>query len=298
MSIKIPFFKGTSKNKQKETAISSEEILENAAAVGEEEVLTKLYFFGGKPKQIEDQYYFQFLLNELAPLKRNQLSLSPLELRIEEETVYAQFFFRQSLEKEITLGTTPLVLLDESGKTLGRIDADLSELGVIPAESAMPWIVAFEKEHLLVPVEDILKENWSIAFEQKLPHRLDLDENWEQSLASADKEQLAKVVEGLAVPKKNELNFMGLNQRFQEDGSLAVTILIRSGHEKNVSIEKLPLEVMDAAKEIVAKGAFTLPPLTVQANTSKPWTFIFPNEMVLKEQPDFSSWSVKVIENN
>lgn len=294
----IPFFKRTSKKQQKESAIASKDLLDTASEATEEEIQTKLYFYGGKPKQVEDQYYFQFLLNELQPLKRNQLSLAPIELKIEGETVHAQFFFRQSLAKEINMGITPLVLFGEDGKLVGRMDADLSELGTIPAESAMPWIVTFEKEHLVVPADQILKENWSIAFEQKLPHRLDLDENWEKSLATANKDQLRKIVEDLTPPKKNEVNFMGLQQSLREDGSLTVTVLIRSGHEKDISISQLPLEVMDATKETVAKGAFTLPPLTVQANTSKPWTFIFPKEMVLKEQPDFTSWSVKVIEHN
>ena len=294
---KFNFFKRTSKNKQKETAISSNELLTDAAEVGNEEVTTKLYFHDGKPRQIEDQYYFQFLLNELEPLKRNQLSLAPLELKVGEDAVHAQFFFRQSLQKEITMGITPLVVLGLDGKVFGKIEADLSEMGPIPAESAMPWIVTFEKEHLLVPIEEVTKENWSIAFEQKLPHRLDLEENWETSLASDKKEQLAKIVEGLNPPTKNEVNFTGLQQQFQEDGSLAVTLLIRSGHEKNIEIKQLPLEVLDTTKEVVAKGVFTLPPLTVKANTSKPWTFIFPKEMVLKEQPDFTTWSVKVIQN-
>ena len=293
----IPFFKRASKKKQKETSIASNELVENAQGVVDEDISTKLYFVGGKPKQVEDQYYFQFLLNELAPLKRNQLSLAPIEMKIEGDTVFAQFFFRQSLEKEITLGLTHLVLLDEHGKALGKIEADLSELGAVPAESAVPWIVAFKKEHLSVPVDQISKENWTIAFEQKLPHRLDLDENWEKSLASTDKEQLASIVANLTPPKKNELNFMGLQQRFQEDGSLSVTILIRSGHEKNVNLEQLPLEVLDATKEVVAKGGFTLPPLTVQANTSKPWTFIFPKEMILNADADFSSWTVKIMDN-
>lgn len=144
------------------------------------------------------------MLNELQPLKRNQLSLAPIELKIEGETVHAQFFFRQSLAKEINMGITPLVLFGEDGKLVGRMDADLSELGSIPAESAMPWVVTFEEEHLVVPVEQVSKENWTIAFEQKLPHRLDLDENWEKSLATANKDQLRKIVEDLTPQRKTK----------------------------------------------------------------------------------------------
>ena len=40
----------------------------------------------------------------------------------------------------------------------------------------------------------------------------------------------------------------------------------------------------------IAKGGFNLDQLEVKANTSKPWTFIFPKELLLKENMDLSKW--------
>ncbi|MBW9234195.1 SLAP domain-containing protein, partial [Leptospira santarosai] len=53
-------------------------------------------------------------------------------------------------------------------------------------------------------------------------------------------------------------------------------------------------EVLDANGNIVAQGAFMIDQLKVNANTSKPWTFLFPKEMVINKDPDMSKWTVRV----
>ena len=85
---------------------------------------------------------------------------------------------------------------------------------------------------------------------------------------------------------------MGIQAQIDENGSLHTTLLIRNGSEKNVKFEQLPLIVEDASGDSVAKGAFQFEELEVKANTSKPWTFIFPKELVLKEDMDLSKWKV------
>ena len=91
------------------------------------------------------------------------------------------------------------------------------------------------------------------------------------------------------------MNFTGLQAKLNEDGSLHASIFIRNGHDKAINLEQLPLEIADARGEIVAKGSFKLNPvLTVQPNTTKPWTFIFPAELVSAEGIDLSRWTARV----
>jgi SLAP domain-containing protein len=86
------------------------------------------------------------------------------------------------------------------------------------------------------------------------------------------------------------VNFMGLQAKKSEDGNLHVTMLIRNGSDKNIQLQQLPLEVVDATGDVIAKGGFALNDFEVKANTSKPWTFIFPSSLVLKEEIDLSVW--------
>ena len=54
----------------------------------------------------------------------------------------------------------------------------------------------------------------------------------------------------------------------------------------------------DANGKKVATGSFkTDPVLTVQPNSTKPWTFIFPAELVNAEDADFSRWTARVPQN-
>jgi SLAP domain-containing protein len=92
------------------------------------------------------------------------------------------------------------------------------------------------------------------------------------------------------------VNFTGFQVKPQPEGNLAVSLFIRNGNKQHINLEQLPLELLDATDEVVARGSFKLDNLEVKANTSKPWTFIFPSQMVTKENPDLSRWTIKVIQ--
>jgi len=292
--MKIPFFKKKTKdNSGKEFHTSADQILDVNEIELDEEVTPSLSFHPDAPFQPEDRYYFQFLLNELPALKRNQVSISPIELKIENDVLHAQVFFRHSLEKAIRLEETDLLILDSNGEVIAQKTFDLNELGELPSESARPWILDFEQSSLRIPIDRISTSDWQVAFKLKKPHALELSKEWEVSLADEEKAKLKALVDGLTPPKINEVNLMGLQAQVNDSGSLVVSLLIRNGQEKNIDISQLPLKVSDASGEEIARGSFTLE-LQVKANTSKPWTFIFPPEMVSKASPDLSAWRVEI----
>ena len=225
-------------------------------------------------------------------LKENQISLSGIEVKTEDGKVFVKAFVRNSLPKAIRFQEpVPLLLLGPDGEHLARQEFDLSVLGELPAESSLPMIFVFEEKN--VRVKEIPQTDWKLAFELKKPkgpHALDLEESWEKSLADTDKEKLEQLVKSITPPKAGEVNFMGIQARIDDEGSLHTTLLIRNGSEKNVKLEQLPLIVEDASGEVIAKGGFQFDNLEVKANTSKPWTFIFPKELLLKETIDLSKW--------
>ena len=289
-------FKKTEKTGSDST-IDSEEILEGSAqSTATDEVETTLSLHPEWTLSQEQEYVFRFLANELEPLKPDQISLSGIDIDVEPAngSWLVKSFFRSSLEQSISVGSVELMLLDADGKTLASQEFDLKELGDIPGKSARPWVFAFTKENIFA--EEPPAENWKLAFnvQSMVPHKLELEQAWEDGLTAEQKEALEKVVETMPKLKPREVNFAGFQVKKQEDGSIAASIFIRNGHSKQINIEKLPLELVDATGEIVARGSFDLAPLSVKANTSKPWTFIYPKEMVQKENPDFSRWTIRV----
>lgn len=291
------FFKKT-EAKAKNKAIESYELLANHKAnqkKSTEEVDTPLSLAEDWDISQEQLYVFQFLSNDLEPLKQNQLSISGIDLEQDEQgNTVVKAFVRQTLDEAIELGEVELLLLDEKGELIASQRFDLSELGTLPARTARPWVFVFNKEN--VEVDEVPEENWTIAFnvESMMPHRLDLDEAWEKALSQEQKDSLAKVIEGLPKLQPKEVNIIGFQITEQEDQSLAVSLFVRNGHTKRINIEQMPLEILDANQKVVAKGSFDLAPLSVKANTSKPWTFIFPQEMVDLQGADLSRWVAKI----
>ncbi|TWI59830.1 accessory Sec system S-layer assembly protein [Halalkalibacter nanhaiisediminis] len=277
----------------KENAVSSSDLLnEESTTEQNKEIQTELSIHSEWELPKEDIYAYQFLNMECTPLKPNQLSLSGINLDEEKEGLYrVTAFVRNSLDKAIKLEETTLVLVNKEGQTLGRKAFDLSELGEIPARSSRPWHFYFTHKDLFT--QELPREDWQLAFQLKpssRKHSLDLEASWEKSLAEDSKARLEEVVNNLTPPKEGEVNFMGLQVKKADNGDLHVTLLIRNGSEKNINLEQIPLQVEDANGDVVAKGGFKLDHLTVKANTSKPWTFIFPKAMIVKEDADFSKW--------
>lgn len=284
------------KKSGKESHVSSEELLNEAAeGTGEVEVETALSIHPSWNLPTEQQYVLRFLNNELPPLKPNQISLSGVELSTVAEGIEASAFVRNSLDKGIKIGEVTLLLLDNEKQVIARHTFDLNDLDEIPARSSRPWAFIFPKESFLQ--QEFSREGWTLAFELKTPHRLDLHESWETSLPPEQKEKLQQLFDKITPPKEGEINFMGFQAGLNEQGDLSVSVFVRNGSKKDVRFEKLPLAVKDASGEIIATGGFALEDFQVHANTTRPWTFHFPAALVKKDTPDLSRWSVEVVQS-
>jgi accessory Sec system S-layer assembly protein len=290
----LSFLKRKNKKIEKlgaDSVVNSNELLgekdENVPS-DEEMVSTTLSFHPNMQISAEDSYYFQFLHNQLPTLKPNQLALSGVELKQVGELWVVVAFVRNSLTKGIQLTPTSLSLLGPNGEKLGSKVFDLGELGGLPPKTSRPWQFVFNPSDL--SVETLPKEGWTLAFELTQRHRLDLAESWENHLSQEDKNRLAKHVDSLEPPSVGEVNLAGITGQVNEDGNIVITLFIRNGNHFDIHLEQLPLFIEDASGDVVAKGVFKLHDFTIQANSSKPWTFIFPKEMLTKDVIDLSKW--------
>lgn len=246
----------------------------------------------------EERYVYAFHNSQSPKLKKNQISIYSMELSEQRNgSLLATGLVRNTVPKNIKFGKTMILLLGTNNEPIAKREFDLGRLGVLPPNTARPWKFVFAKEHMLKEVE-ILPNSWSLAFEVKRKHQLDLDESWEKSVDDETKKRLEKLVEQAQPLKPGEVNFMGIQAKQTEKGELAVTLLIRNGSEKNVNLQQIPLGVKDASGEEIACGGFKLDNFTVKANTSKPWTFIFPKSLIKRESIDLSKWQVYPLQKN
>ncbi|WP_277679848.1 accessory Sec system S-layer assembly protein [Gracilibacillus dipsosauri] len=286
------------KKSKKEETVDARDFMENQETTGnDEEIETELSIPEDWKIPNEDVYIFSFHNTESPKLKKNQISIYGVELhQTLNKSVIASALIRSTVEKSIKFGPTTILLLDGDKKVLARKEFDLENLGSLPPNSARPWKFKFSPENFLEELKQ-LPENWSLAFELKKKHQLDLEESWEKSIGDETKKSLEKIVENAPELKPGEVNFMGLSIKYNDNNDLLVTILIRNGSDKNITLQQIPLAVKDANGEEFVRGSFKLENFTVKANTSKPWTFIFPASMIQKEDVDLSRWQAYVIQN-
>ncbi|SIS42901.1 accessory Sec system S-layer assembly protein [Salimicrobium flavidum] len=291
---------GEENKKGNESAVDASELFEEVDEdASGEEVETPLSLHPDWKLDEEETYVYRFINNENPPLKPNQISLAGYELKKISKDVAVGAFVRHSLPKPISFQSTTIVLMKEDGQKLARKEFDLSEAGELPPTSSRPHPFIFKKKDLLVPVEEIPQDGWRLAFElkkKKTEHSLDLDESWEKSMAEEDISKLEKFVGRLKSPKTGEVNFMSVKAHQTDNEDLHITMLIRNGSEKNIELQQVPLQVEDASGEIVAQGGFNLENFEVKANTSKPWTFIFPSSMLKKSEVDLSTFKAYPIQ--
>lgn len=282
----------------KDSAIDSKGLVKTSLSTkAGKDVVTKLSFHPEWQVPQEQQYVFNFLANDLQPLKPNQLSLSAINIETDPRNGAwnVKAFFRSSLSQPIELGEIELFILDKEDNRVASQTFNFKELGVIPPESARPWVFNFNPTS--IEAEEAPADGWKIAFNliSLRGHQLDLDDTWKTQLPKEQQESLANIVKDLPKLGKTEVNFTGLQAKLQEDNSLHTSIFIRNGNDKAINLEQLPLEIVDARGELVAKGSFKLDPiLSVQPNSTKPWTFIFPAELVTAEGMDLSRWTARV----
>jgi accessory Sec system S-layer assembly protein len=287
------------KKKEKTAEVIEENSLESVQGAGLADaesglVKTSLVYHPDWGLSNQEKYVYMFKHQQLPLLKENQLSIKGLRLLQYDDGFVVVAFLRNTLAKSIRFESITLLLLDENGTALAKKKFELDSIGEMPPLSCMPWRFLFENEDKLV--DTIPEEGWSVAFEIKqlanAPQQLDLEESWEKELSPLDKEQLEKVMANLPALAPNEVNIMGLEAKHTAEGNFVTTVLFRNGGHQDLQFEQLPLVVEDAAGEVICKGGFTLKDFKVKANTTKPWTFIFPKELLLKESPDLSKWKV------
>lgn len=274
---------------------------------------TELSILPNQPISAESLEFYERHNYESPLLSNNQLSMYGVELRRFDGKVEIKALVRSTVQKEIRLKKVPVLLIDSGGRPVAKRVFDLQELGSLPPNSARPWTFIFPQDSFFEKSGQssstgkavngkanhegtIDLSSWSLAFERNDKshdtHRLDLANTTGIKPSPLIKRKLEKLIEDSPPLGRDEVKFTGLSVREDDNGDLVAIILIRNGTPRNIILKQVPLEVMDANKDIVASGTFRLENLVIKANTSKPTRFVFPASGILKADMDLSKWKI------
>ncbi|MUV37247.1 hypothetical protein JNUCC1_01053 [Lentibacillus sp. JNUCC-1] len=246
----------------------------------------------------DDTYHYYASHNDKSPkLKKDQLSLYGIDLsQLEDGSLQATALIRSTVHKPVRLKESEIVILDENGQPIARITENFSSLEALQPNTAYPWQFVFPPESIMGDEVPWDSNVWSLAFETKPAHKLDMTDEEKASISEVSLAKLRKIVEQAPALDKDELSFMGLSIRQTKDDELITTLLVRNGTIQDLELKQVPLIIYDALGEAAARGTFKLSHLTIKANSSKPITLVFPKEALVKEKLDLSSWKIEHVE--
>ncbi|MFF2753485.1 SLAP domain-containing protein [Psychrobacillus sp. NPDC058041] len=247
----------------------------------------------------QEKYIFQYYHQQLEDLVANQLHVHGVKLYKVEAGIVVTGIIRHSLPKNLRLEQIVLIVKDKEGKELAKKEFEMELFGELPPCSARPWNFLFEKEDLLVPYEEITNEmDFELVFEYYervvKDFELYLDEDWSNGLTEDQKEYVSTLVSSLEPLKINELSIVGFHFHEMEN-VVQVYIVIRNSYADTLTIENLPIQLLDAAGDIVCKLGFPIGQFEIESKQARPINLSFPKEVFMKENPDFSSWIIEMI---
>lgn len=247
----------------------------------------------------QEKYIFQFFHQKLEDLEANQLHVHGVKLYTVEDGIVVTAIIRHSLPKKLRLEQVVLVVKDKEGKELAKKQFDMELFGELEPCTARPWNFLFEMNDLSVPYEEITNEmDFEMAFEyyEKVvkDFSLYLDENWSNGLTEDQKGYVHNLVSSLEPIKVNEISIVGFHFH-ESEAAVQVYIIIRNAFSDTLTIENLPIQLFDAAGDIVCKLGFPIGEFEIASKQARPLSLSFPKEVFMKENPDFSSWKIEMV---
>ncbi|SHH19426.1 SLAP domain-containing protein [Desulforamulus hydrothermalis] len=235
-------------------------------------------------------------LAHLPPLPEGQVALDTIYVLPNDDTVEVGFYLRNGKAEPVRFGRVPLMLQDDQGRPVARQEFDLGQvIEEVPPYSVRPCEVLFNRAELLLP--DAPLNTCKLAADVTGGRLLPLEPanpGPRVELSFGQLIQLEDFVAGLPPIQPGQIDIHPYSAELKENGELAVTLIFRNGKEEQLSIEKLPVSVIDAKNRYVAKGVFDMYGFVLPAGAAGPYTFVFAGDMLLKPDLDLSSWKVMI----
>lgn len=246
----------------------------------------------------QERYVFQAAHNKLKGLNPNQINVHGVNLHKTNEGFIITAIIRQSLQKNLALADIRLIVRDIAGKEIAKKDFNMEHYGELAPLRARPWMFEFENEFLLVAHDEITdKMEFEVVFEYQQESisdfSLQLDEKWSQDLTHDQQESLQKTLDSLNPIALNDLSISTINLTEQDNG-VTINVFIRNSFEKVVTLNNLPVQLFDAAGDLVAKHEFQLEEFNVNSKHARPMSLFIPKGKLKKVNPDWSNWKIEV----
>jgi SLAP domain-containing protein len=292
-------------NEAEQPVIQKEQQVEEEASEGEEVQGSFIKLIlpeneWGPLLEADESYVFRFAFSELPELEPGVFAIDGYKLEQTTDGFFVLGFLRNNLDEPVELEQVPVVLKDAGGAIIARQLFNVrEEMKVIPAQSGMPWRFVFPYASFAASSGDL--SAWRLEFHmqdgktQSRVQTLEFDlsgETWIEQQARID-EQIATDIHRAFIKTEGLVHAIGANTVMKDNGELEVLVALRNSRDEAVLLEAdTVFTVHDATGEAVASHSFDLSNVELPAYSATPYTLVFPQSSVRKQNPDFSEWSI------
>lgn len=232
-------------------------------------------------------------IEELPPIKEGQLNISGIYVYDLGDKIEVKAYIRNGFSEKIALEDIPLVLTNSKNEVLAYQIFNLESLGELPTGTARPLKVYFEKKN--VYVKEIPMDDWQIGFDTKLRAARKVNVVYEKlprGIEVNDKLVFDKFLRELPELKEGEFSISTFSVGIQKDGTILVTVVMRNGNSKDITLQQMPVTVKDANGKVVKSNLFKLEKFSVGALKARIFNFAFPTSLKLEQDTALNDWSV------
>ena len=236
---------------------------------------------------------FEDEIKELPPIKEGELNVTGMYVYDGEDKLEVKIYIRNGLSYNLNLDIIPFVITNSKGKVLASQEFNLASLGTLPPHSARPLKLYFDKKN--VKVDKIPEDDWQIALNGKFNITSKVKPIYEglpEGITVYDKLVFDKFLDELPDLEEGEFSISTFSIGLQKNGNILVTAVMRNSTNKPITIDKIPMTVVDNKKRAVKSEKFVLENFTVSPHRARICNFAFPTNVYPEEDTSLSDWSV------
>ncbi|OFI05874.1 hypothetical protein CLOACE_14920 [Clostridium acetireducens DSM 10703] len=259
------------------------------------EVKTELSLLG-KYNDIISDVHKQVLeeeISQLPPIKEGEVSVHGVYAYDTGEYIEVKVYIRNGLNKNINFTEVPFLLLNNKNEVLARETFNLEKVGLVPAGGARPYKLNFHKDNLLV--DKIPIDDWKITFDKEVQATTYVSveyENLPENMPEESKKVYYEFLNNLSPLKQGDITLDRFSIGINKEGNILVTIVIRNGSNKHISVEEIPVTVTDKNNILMASNVFKMDNLSILPCKARICHFVFPMDVKLDRDMDLSDWKV------
>ncbi|RMC92331.1 SLAP domain-containing protein [Clostridium autoethanogenum] len=267
----------------------------NSSQYCEEYVSTVLSLLDEEENVVSDvqKEIFEDEIKELPPIKEGQLNVSGIYAYDEGDKLEVKIYVRNGLSDKLNLKMIPFVIKNSKGDILAAQQFNLSCLGELPPHSARPIKLYFDKKN--VKVDKIPQDDWEVALNGEFNVTSTVRPIYEglpEGISDEDKLVFNKFLAELPEMEEGEFSISTFSIGIQTNGNILVTTVMRNGSNQPITINKMPMTVLDAKKRAVKSESFELKDFTVSPYRAKICNFAFPTDVHPEQDQALDGWSV------